>query len=164
MKLLHLKRRFYEALCGLPQSMKHILCLRALLVKHQNIWSGTACHEAKPFQALCFFAHWGKKSGNSHFFHFLIIRSVSGVLHIVKCNGTMLHSEMKWSCFIWKGVFMKHILCLRALLVKHQNIWSAPSVHEAKPFQASFTIFAAGKNGGRWGTRTPDIHGVNVTL
>ena len=36
--------------------MKHILCLRALLVKHQNIWSGTACHEAKPFQASCFFA------------------------------------------------------------------------------------------------------------
>ena len=36
MKLLHLKRRF----------MKHGFA----------VWSGTACHEAKPFQASCFFA------------------------------------------------------------------------------------------------------------
>ena len=45
----------------------------------------------------------------------------------------MLHCGMKWHCFIWKGGIMKrtwrcmkHILCLRALLVKHQNIWSTP--------------------------------------
>jgi len=75
---------------------------------------------------------------NSHFPFSYIIRSVSEVLHI----------GMKWRCFIlWSGSetmlhrqafmkhfvsctplacqahkSMKHILCLRALLVKHQNI------------------------------------------
>ena len=48
------EKAFYEARL---RRMKHILCLRALLVKHQNIWS-TAWqrYEAKPFQASCFFA------------------------------------------------------------------------------------------------------------
>ena len=94
-------------------------------------------------------------NGKTLIFHLLIIRSVSGVLH----------SGMKWSCFIFakanasseKAFYearlcrMKHILCLRALLVKHQNIWStAWQRYEAKPFQAScFFCLDQGKKNGR---------------
>ena len=35
-----------------------------------------------------------------------VIRSVSGVLHIW-AKAKMLHSGIKWSCFIWKGGFVK---------------------------------------------------------
>ena len=46
-------------------------------------------------------------------FHFRIIWA-KRMLHIVEWNGTMLHSGMKWSCFIWKGV-----------------LWSTASPYEA---------------------------------
>ena len=41
------------------------------------------------------------------------------LLHIVEWNGTMLHSGMKWSCFIWKGVF-------------YEAFWGAAAKYEAQ--------------------------------
>ena len=70
--------------------------------------------------AVCFkwFSFSGSGLATSYswelsFFHFLIIWA-KRMLHIVEWNGTMLHSGMKWSCFIWKGV-----------------LWSTASPYEA---------------------------------
>ena len=86
----------------------------------------------------------------------------------------VLYSEMKWSCFIWKGVFMKRT----CRCMKHGSaVWSGTLCHEAKPFQASFFLswikktqnrsfefYSGQKNGGRSRTRIYDLHDVNVTL
>ena len=55
-----------------------------------------------------------------------------GTLHIrSEADDASYCGTIVKQCFIWKGGFMKHILCLRALLVKHQNIWSGTACHEA---------------------------------
>ena len=53
---------FYEARL---RRMKHILCLRALLVKHQNIWSTPDGVWCEAFAGFMFFCLWkkGKKNG-----------------------------------------------------------------------------------------------------
>ena len=86
-------------------------------------------------------------NGKTLIFHLLIILSVSEVLHICesKCfilwndSGTMLHLKRR---------FMKHA-CRR--MKRHCVPWSAPSVHETKPFQASCFFAPSGQKNG-----TPD--------
>ena len=95
-------------------------------------------------------------------FHFLIIWA-KRMLHIVEWNGTMLHSGMKWSCFIWKGVLWSTLCLARLRRVKHTKVWSAAyaawsgtACHEAKPFQAS-CFFCPEFGQKKWGGR-PDLN------
>ena len=101
MLLLHLKRRIYEA---------HLRCM-----KHGcAVWSGTstfakatadkACHEAKPFQASCFFCLGIKaKKMVDHFRLIQKILSSSNGCELIE-NGHRFVNLRKHLCFqrFWK--------------------------------------------------------------
>ena len=98
-------------------------------------------------------------------FHFLIIRRTKCYgWQVIRSVSGVLHSEMKWRCFIlWSGsetmlhrqAFMKHFVSCTPLacqahksMKRHVVPWSAPAVHEAKP--DGFMFFCLGIKTKKW--------------
>ena len=142
--------------CGMKQSLFRLHSFKVFVIAHHlfavlmDFINITRIWEQLLFNIrwLIYYLWWSIANRNSHFSFFTSYERSECFIFGVKRK--MLHSRMKWSCFIVRRFLWSILRRCRKIWSASCDAWSGTVCHEAKP-DGFIPPFFCKKNGGRNG-------------